>query len=64
MIEMGAHIEAIKQRLGHSSIRVTSDVYGSLLPTVNESVTAGLDARFSGRGTKAEDRRDEQASSP
>jgi integrase len=47
MIEMGAHIEAIKQRLGHSSIRVTSDVYGSLLPTVDESVTTGLEARFS-----------------
>ena len=28
MIEAGAHIEAIKQRMGHSSIRVTSDVYG------------------------------------
>jgi len=46
MIEMGAHIEAIKQRLGHSSIRVTSDVYGSLLPTVDESITAGLETRF------------------
>ena len=46
MIEAGAHIEAIKQRLGHSSIRVTSDVYDSLLPTVDESVTAALDARF------------------
>lgn len=46
MIEMGAHIEAIKQRLGHSSIRVTSDCYGSLLPTVDESITAGFDARF------------------
>lgn len=46
MIEAGAHIEAIKQRLGHSSIRVTSDVYGSLLPTVDESVTDALDARF------------------
>lgn len=48
MIEAGAHIEAIKQRLGHSSIRVTSDVYGSLLPAVDESVTDALDARFSG----------------
>lgn len=47
MIEAGAHIEAIKQRLGHSSIRVTSDVYGSLLPTVDQSVTDALDARLS-----------------
>ena len=53
MIEAGAHIEAIKQRLGHSSIRVTSDVYGSLLPTVDESVTAALDARFIHLGPSA-----------
>jgi integrase len=46
MVEAGAHVEAIKQRLGHSSIRVTSDVYGSLLPAVDESVTSALDARF------------------
>ena len=25
---------------------MTSDVYGSVLPTVDESVTAALDARF------------------
>ena len=43
MIEMGAHIETIKRRLGHSSIRVTSDVYGSLLPAVDEEVASGLD---------------------
>lgn len=49
MIEMGAHIEAIKQRLGHSSIRVTSDVYGSMLPTVDESITAAFDERFGNR---------------
>jgi len=46
MIESGAHIEAIKQRLGHSSIRLTSDTYGSLLPTVDESVTAALEDTF------------------
>jgi len=39
MIEVGAHIEAIKQRLGHASIRVTSDTYGALLPAVDASVT-------------------------
>jgi len=56
MIEAGAHIEAIKQRLGHSSIRVTSDVYGSLLPAVDESVTDALDARFSGMRGSPESR--------
>jgi integrase len=46
LIEAGAHIETIKQRLGHSSIRVTSDVYGSLLPAVDEGVTTALEQRF------------------
>jgi integrase len=46
LIEAGAHIETIKQRLGHSSIRVTSDVYGSLLPSVDEGATTALEQRF------------------
>jgi integrase len=64
MIETGAHIEAIKQRLGHSSIRVTSDVYGSLLPTVDESVTAELEARFApARGAAVVQNRDARSGS-
>ena len=58
MIEVGAHIEAIKQRLGHASIRTTSDVYGSLLPAVDEAVTSRLDGLFSnarGLGAARED---------
>jgi integrase len=56
MVEAGAHVEAIKQRLGHSSIRVTSNVYGSLLPVVDEAVTNALDARFTrSRADNAED---------
>jgi len=55
MIELGAHIEAIKQRLGHSSIRVTSDVYGSVLPAVDEAVTARLGDLFAdSRGLNAD----------
>jgi integrase len=46
MIEVGAHLEVVKRRLGHASIRVTSDVYGSVLPAVDDAVTAALDARF------------------
>lgn len=55
MIEVGAHIEAIKQRMGHSSIRVTSDVYGSLLPAVDESVARGLDELLGGKRGLVED---------
>ncbi len=61
MVEAGAHIETIKQRLGHSSIRVTSDVYGSVLPAVQDDLTAALDARFTeSRGLTA----DSQAGAP
>ncbi len=42
MIELGAHPRVIQQRMGHSSIRTTFDVYGSVLPAVDEAVTAGL----------------------
>jgi integrase len=42
MIELGAHPRVIQQRMGHSSIRTTFDVYGSVLPSVDEAVTAGL----------------------
>jgi integrase len=38
LIAQGVHLEVIKQRLGHSSIRVTSDRYGHLQP--------GLDAQI------------------
>jgi integrase len=46
MIEVGAHLEVIKRRLGHASIRVTSDVYGSVLPEVDDAVTARLEEQF------------------
>jgi integrase len=46
MIEAGAHPEAIKARLGHASIRTTSDVYGHVLPGVDAGISAALEERF------------------
>ncbi len=43
MIELGAHPKVIQQRLRHASIRTTLDVYGSVLPGVDDAVTQGLD---------------------
>ena len=42
MIELGAHPRVIQQRLGHASVRTTLDVYGRVLPEVDDRVTAGL----------------------
>ncbi len=39
----GAHPRAIMERLGHSSINVTMDAYGHLLPSIDESLATGLD---------------------
>jgi len=46
LIELGAHPKAIQERLGHSSITVTMDVYGHLFPALNEALTERLDEVF------------------
>lgn len=33
-------------RLGHSSVQVTLDRYGHLLPSLDETLTDGLDATY------------------
>jgi integrase len=44
-IAEGAHPRAIMERMGHSSITVTLNTYGHLLPGLEERVTEALDAR-------------------
>lgn len=44
MIAEGAHLLAVKERLGHSTIQVTADRYGHLFPSLEEALTARLDA--------------------
>jgi integrase len=46
LIADGQHMEAVKDHLGHSSIRVTSDRYGHLFPSAREALAAGLDDTF------------------
>lgn len=46
LIELGAHPKAIQERLGHTSITVTMDVYGHLFPALNEALTERLDEVF------------------
>jgi integrase len=42
LIAQGAHVKSSSVRLGHSSIGVTMDVYGDLLPEVDDALLAGL----------------------
>jgi integrase len=60
LISQGAHPEAIKRHLGHSSISVTMDRYGHVFPSEADGLAAALDgirsgttpeSRLSGAGT-------------
>ena len=46
LIAGGGHPKAVMERLGHSSITVTLDRYGHLLPALDDALTAGLDERI------------------
>jgi len=57
LIAEGAHPKAIMERLGHSSIEVTLDRYGHLLPGLDEFLADKLDGtyRAAARGTRQAD---------
>jgi integrase len=46
LIGQGAHAKLIQQRLGHSSITVTLDQYGHLLPSLEAALAEQLDAVY------------------
>lgn len=45
-IANGAHAKAIQQRMGHSSVTITLDRYGHLLPSLDERMANGLDRMY------------------
>ena len=46
LISRGAHPEAIKRYMGHSSITVTMDVYGHLFPSAADDLAGALDELY------------------
>jgi len=46
MIAEGAHLLAVKERLGHSTIQVTADRYGHLFPSLEAALTDRLDVTY------------------
>jgi integrase len=48
LISAGVPLTAIQHRLGHSSIAITSDLYGHLLPSVDEGILAAVEAALAG----------------
>ncbi len=45
-IANGAHAKAIQARMGHSSVTITLDRYGHLLPSLDEQIADGLDRMY------------------
>jgi integrase len=48
LIAANVPLTAIQRRLGHSSIAVTSDLYGHLLPVVDENIAVAVNAALAG----------------
>jgi integrase len=46
LIAQGAHPKEIQERLGHSTIRITFDRYGHLLPSLDERLRDGLESAY------------------
>ncbi|MEW2356543.1 site-specific integrase [Spirillospora sp. NPDC029432] len=46
LIAGGTHLTVIRDRMGHSSISITSDTYGHLYPEENERTRGAIDAAF------------------
>ena len=46
LIAQGAHPKEIQERLGHSTIRLTFDRYGHLLPSLDERLRDGLENAY------------------
>jgi integrase len=46
LIAQGAHAKEIAERLGHSTVRLTLDRYGHLLPSLDERLRDGLEATY------------------
>jgi integrase len=45
LIQNGASLVYVRDQMGHSSIRVTADIYGHLLPSANVNLVDRLDAQ-------------------
>lgn len=53
LIAEGAHPRAIMERLGHSSVTVSLDVYGHLFASIDESLTDALDRLYRDAGASS-----------
>ncbi len=55
LVSLGAHPRAIMERLGHSDITITLNVYGHLFPSLEEQPPDGLDELYRSTTSAADD---------
>jgi integrase len=55
MIAAGVNAKALSSYMGHSSITVTFDLYGHLMPGAEAQAAALLDTYLSAEGERAEE---------
>ena len=46
MLEEGINPKIVSERLGHSTIAITMDVYSHVLPAMQEAAVLALDAKL------------------
>lgn len=54
LIAAGTHLTAIQERMGHASIKVTSDIYGHLYPAEDDRTRKAIDDAFASDDTSGE----------
>lgn len=62
LIANGAHVKEIQTRLGHASITTTMNIYGHLLPNLDERTTSALERTYLDSLTSADERSPETGS--
>ena len=49
LLKAGTHPKIVQERLGHSSIKVTLDIYSSVVPGIQREAIEALAGRLSGK---------------
>ena len=54
MLQQGIHPKVVQERLGHSKINITLDIYSHVLPSLQDEAAAKLDSLLVGSGLEAQ----------
>jgi len=54
MLKQGIHPKVVQERLGHSSVQVTLDLYSHVVPGIQEAAAARFDEAFNSRYNKSQ----------